>query len=64
MQRKIELINSGYDVSAFAFPKNFNHFVQKMKQNGYDQIVKMTDTSKIIVGSVPDQSNEVNISIN
>lgn len=48
MQKKIELIAAGYDVSAFAFPKNFNNFVQKMKQNGYEQIVKMSDTSKII----------------
>lgn len=48
MQKKIEFIGAGYDVSAFAFPKNFNNFVQKMKQNGYDQIVKMSDTTKII----------------
>lgn len=48
MQKKIEFIGKGYDVSAFAFPKNFNNFVQKMKQNGYEQIVKMSDTSKII----------------
>ena len=48
MNAKVELIAKGYDVSAFVFPKNFNNFVDKIKQNGYSQIVKMTDTSKII----------------
>ena len=48
MQAKIELISKGYEVSAFAFPKNFNNFVEKIKQNGYKQIVKMSDLSKII----------------
>ena len=41
-------MNKGYEVSAFAFPKNFNNFADKIKQNGYDKIVKMNDLSKII----------------
>ena len=48
MKAKIELINKGFDVSTFAFPKNFNNFADKIKQNGYNQIVKISDTSKII----------------
>ena len=48
MKAKIELIAKGYDVTTFAFPKNFNNFADKIKQNGYNQIVKIADTSKII----------------
>ena len=48
LNAKIELMNKGYEVSAFAFPKNFNNFADKIKQNGYDKIVKMNDLSKII----------------
>ena len=48
MKAKIELMQKGYDVSTFAFPKNFNNFADKIKQNGYNQIVKIADTSKII----------------
>lgn len=48
MKAKIELMQKGYDVSTFAFPKNFNNFADKIKQNGYNQIVKMVDISKII----------------
>ena len=48
MKAKIELMQKGYDVSTFAFPKNFNNFADKIKQNGYDKIVKMNDLSKII----------------
>lgn len=48
MRAKIQFINSGYDVSVFAFPKNFNNFVDKIKQNGYNRIVKISDLNKII----------------
>lgn len=48
LNAKIELMNKGFDVSAFIFPKNFNNFADKIKQNGYDKLVKMSDTSKII----------------
>lgn len=48
MKAKIELIKQGYDVSTFAFPKNFNNFADKIKQNGYNQIVKIADLTKII----------------
>ena len=48
LKAKIELMNKGFEVSAFAFPKNFNNFADKIKQNGYDKIVKMNDMSKII----------------
>lgn len=48
MKAKIELMQKGYDVSTFAFPKNFNNFADKIKQNGYNQIVKIADISKII----------------
>ncbi len=48
MKAKIELMQKGFDVSTFAFPKNFNNFADKLKQNGYNQIVKIADLSKII----------------
>lgn len=48
LKAKIELINKGFEVSAFVFPKNFNNFADKLKQNGYDNLVKMNDLSKII----------------
>ena len=48
MNAKIGLIQKGYDVSTFAFPKNFNNFADKIKQNGYNQIVKISDVNKII----------------
>ena len=48
MKAKIELMQKGYDVSTFAFPKNFNNFADKIKQNGYNQIAKIADISKII----------------
>lgn len=48
MQAKIDLMGKGYDVSTFAFPKNFNNFADKLKQNGYNQIVKIADLTKII----------------
>lgn len=48
LNAKIELMQKGYDVATFAFPKNFNNFADKIKQNGYNQIVKINDISKII----------------
>ena len=48
LNAKVELMNRGFEVSAFVFPKNFNNFADKIKQNGYDRIVKMNDLSKII----------------
>lgn len=48
LKAKVELMSRGFEVSAFIFPKNFNNFADKIKQNGYDKIVKMTDLSKII----------------
>ena len=45
---KVELMKKGYSVSAFAFPKNFNNFADKIKKNGYDRIVKINDLNKII----------------
>jgi len=48
LRAKVELMNKGYEVSAFVFPKNFNNFADKIKQNGYDMIVKMNDLTKII----------------
>ncbi len=48
LKAKVDLMNQGYEVSAFAFPKNFNNFADKLKQNGYGKIVKMNDLSKII----------------
>ena len=48
LKGKNQLIGKGYDVSAFAFPKNFNNFAEKLKKNGYNQIVKLADLSKII----------------
>ena len=48
MSAKIDLMSKGYDVATFAFPKNFNNFADKIKQNGYNQLVKIADTSKII----------------
>ena len=48
LKAKVELMSRGFEVSAFIFPKNFNNFADKIKQNGYDKIVKMNDISKII----------------
>ncbi len=48
MKAKIELMKKGYDVATFAFPKNFNNFADKLKQNGYNQIIKINDLNKII----------------
>lgn len=48
LNAKIELINQGYEVSTFLFPKNFNNFADKLKQNGYNKIIKMQDLTKIV----------------
>lgn len=48
LNAKIGLIEKGFLVSAFAFPKNFNNFADKLKQNGYTKLVKMQDLTKII----------------
>ena len=45
---KINLMNKGYEVATFAFPKNFNNFVEKLKNNNYKNIVKMSDLNNII----------------
>ncbi len=48
IEEKQKLIKLGYNVSAFAFPKNFNNFLARLKANGYTKLVKMADTSKIL----------------
>ena len=48
LKAKVMFMEKGYYVSAFAFPKNFNNFADKIKKNGYDKLVKMTDLTKII----------------
>ena len=41
MRAKVDLINKGYEVAIFAFPKNFNNFADKLKNNNYKKLVKM-----------------------
>lgn len=48
LNAKIKLTGEGYEVSTFAFPKNFNNFASKLKQNGYNKLIKMQDLDKII----------------
>ena len=48
LKAKILLMEKGFYVSAFAFPKNFNNFADKIKKNGYDKLVKIYDINKII----------------
>lgn len=48
MDSKIKLIDRGFEVSIFEFPKNFNNFAEKLKQNGINKIVKIADLDKII----------------
>lgn len=48
LNAKIKLMQSGYNVSTFAFPKNFNNFVEKLKANSFSKLVKLTDITKII----------------
>lgn len=48
MNVKISLMNKGFDVATFAFPKNFNNFADKLKANGYKKLVKMSNIENII----------------
>ena len=48
LKAKIMLMEKGFAVSVFVFPKNFNNFADKIKKNGYDRIVKINDLNKII----------------
>ena len=48
LKAKIDLMERGYEVSTFAFPKNFNAFAEKLKNNGYTKLIKMKDPNKII----------------
>lgn len=48
LNAKLDFISKGYDVSTFVFPKNFNNFAEKIKQNGYNKIVKLQNLEKII----------------
>lgn len=48
LSAKNKLIETGFDVSTFAFPKNFNNFAQKLKQNGYAKLVKIANLEQII----------------
>ena len=41
MAKKYELMKS-YDVSIFAWPKNFNNFVERIKNNNFDGLLKMS----------------------
>ena len=45
---KNNLIEKGYEVSIFAFPKNFNNFAEKLKSNNINLLVKIADLNKII----------------
>ena len=48
MDSKMKLIEDGYNVSIFAFPKNFNNFADRLKKNGYNKIVKIQNIENII----------------
>lgn len=48
LSAKQKLIGEGFCVSTFAFPKNFNEMVRRLKLCGYTKIVKMNDLSKKI----------------
>ena len=48
MGAKITLMNQGFEVATFVFPKNFNNFAEKLKANNYKNIVKINDLTKII----------------
>ena len=48
MDAKIKLINNGYNVAIFAFPKNFNNFADRLKKNGYNKLVKIQNIENII----------------
>jgi histidyl-tRNA synthetase len=42
------LKGKGFDVATFAFPKNFNNFAEKLKNNNYNKLVKISNIDKII----------------
>lgn len=46
---KETLIAKGYYVSTYAFPKNFNNFAEKLKNNGINKIVKIQNLENVIV---------------
>ena len=48
LNAKIQLMNKGFEVAIFAFPKNFNNFAEKLKNNGYKKLVKMSNIENII----------------
>lgn len=48
LNQKIKFMEAGYDVSIFAFPKNFNNFVERIKANGYTKLVKMSNLQNIV----------------
>ena len=48
MCAKIKLMEKGYEVAIFAFPKNFNNFIERLKANNYKKLVKMTNLDNII----------------
>lgn len=45
---KESLQKQGYEVATFAFPKNFNNFAEKIKNNGYKKLVKIAKIDNII----------------
>lgn len=48
LEVKENYIKQGYLVSTFAFPKNFNNFQDKLKQNNIKLLVKMSAKDKIV----------------
>ncbi len=48
LSAKLKLIESGYEVSTFTFPKNFKSFQERLIQNGFAYLVKISDINKII----------------
>ena len=45
---KQTLINKGYEVSAFADPKNFKTFCERLNSNGFAGLVKLENLGKVI----------------
>lgn len=48
LSEKIRLMDEGYEVAVFAFPKNFANFALRLKNNGYTKLEKMKEKGKII----------------
>jgi histidyl-tRNA synthetase len=46
--KKQILLDRGLEVSAFADPKNFRNFCEKLKANNFSAIIKLADLDKII----------------